>query len=70
MSYLGKGGNALLHDHQFSLAVEDFLDCDGPCGSSINDAFIILYLNKHTILVEHRPMFTDDGIYLLLEGGV
>ncbi len=70
VSNLGECDNTFLHDHHLPLTVEDFLDCNGPCGSGINDAFIISDRNKHTLLVKHRPIFTDNGVYLFLEGWI
>ncbi len=70
VSNLGKCGNAFPHDHHLPLAVVDFLDCDEPCVPGINDAFIISDQNKHTLLVEHRPIFMDNGVYLFLKGWI
>ncbi len=70
MSNLGKGGDALPHDHRFLLAIKDLLDCDGPCGAGVDHAFIIFNRNKHAHLVKHRPMIADDCVDPLLEGGV
>jgi hypothetical protein len=67
MPNLGKGSYAFTHILYLQLAVEDILDCDGLCGSGVDDAFIILNRYKHTLLVKHRSMFLDKLIDLFLD---
>jgi predicted MPP superfamily phosphohydrolase len=65
---LGESCDAFTHLLSLELAVKDVLDCNGLCGSGINEALIILDRNKHTLLVKHRPMIMDNLIKFLLEG--
>ncbi len=57
VSYLGYGHNALMHNDCLAFTVQDFLDWDGSCSSCVDDAFIILDWNKHTLLIKNRPFF-------------
>ena len=51
-----------MHDHGLLFAIEDLLDGNGVSGATVDNAFIIFHWDKDTLLVKHRPKFTDEVV--------
>jgi hypothetical protein len=51
-----EGGNCFSNDWDFLGPMEYLLDSDGLCIPRINDTFVVLYLNKDSLVVKDRPI--------------
>ena len=65
--YLGKSGNALLHDHSLILTVINLLDCNRLSGPSVNNTLIGFNRYSNTLAVKDGPKLPYMSIYLTLD---
>ncbi len=50
--------------------VQFFFNQDGSCRSHVDHAFVVLDWDKDTLLIEDRPIFPNDSVDFILEGGI
>jgi hypothetical protein len=55
------------HDGNLLRAIHDLLDCDGVSVTCIDDTLVVPDGNKHTAIIEDRPVLDDQCVDLLLQ---
>jgi hypothetical protein len=70
VSYFLQGGDAFTHDRDLPGPVEYLLDGDGCGVPRVDYAFVVFHGNIDTLFVEHRPIFPDERVDLLLYVGI
>jgi hypothetical protein len=67
---LGKGGDAITHDGDFTGTLVYIFYANWFSGAGVDDARIVLYGDELSLIVEDGPIFLDDAINHIADGSV
>ncbi len=65
-----ESSNGFKHNGDLFRAIHDLFNCDRMCVAGVDNTFVIINGDEDTLVVKDRPVFDDQCINCLLEGGV